>query len=197
MQTPGTCTLLPWPVSASTQAPDKVPEQGPVTSVASWLKVVVRDTLSPFSLSLPSRHVSLLSQYFCFWKVQWDMLHSIHLSLQLYTDMFFYWAQNLLLGYMLLLLLLWEFSKKAQKCVQRQMLLSLWALERQLITTQMLLKICYFHLKSLLDLVTWGPAYLIAWVTCLVSWCLQAAFEHTVRVAGVEEEKAALEVEQY
>lgn len=70
-------------------------------------------------------------------------------------------------------------------------------LERQLITTQMLLKICYFHLKSLLDLVTWGPAYLIAWVTCLVSWLLQAAFEHTVRVAGVEEENKALEVEQY
>uniref|UniRef100_A0A674IEF4 Uncharacterized protein n=1 Tax=Terrapene triunguis TaxID=2587831 RepID=A0A674IEF4_9SAUR len=153
-------------------APDEASEQGPEASLPSRHKAVVRGLLNPFCLWLLSLRESLLGWYFYLWKMQEDVVSYIHLSLEFCTSMFFYWAQNLLVGCMLLLLLVWKASQRVQQCR---------ALERQLVTVLPLLLTCYWCLESLVAPIVWGPAYCITRLTGLVSWLLQAAFEHTIR----------------
>ncbi|CAM4670581.1 unnamed protein product [Caretta caretta] len=169
-------------------APDPASEQGPEASLPTRHKVVVRGFLNPFCLSLLSLRVSLLGWYFCLWKVQEDVVSCIRLSLELCTDMFFYWAQNLLLGCMLLLLLVWKASQRVQQRVQAQLQQSWRALERPFVTVLLLLLSCSWRLERLVAPVAWGPAYCITRLTGLTAWLLQAAFEHTTSVASQAEE---------
>ncbi|CAM5105025.1 unnamed protein product [Natator depressus] len=169
-------------------APDPASEQGPEASLPTRHKVVVRGLLNPFCLSLLSLRVSLLGWYFCLWKVQEDVVSCIRLSLELCTDMFFYWAQNLLLGCMLLLLLVWKASQRVQQRVQAQLQQSWRALERPFVTVLLLLLTCYWRLERLVAPIAWGPAYCITRLTGLTAWLLQAAFEHTTSVASQAEE---------
>uniref|UniRef100_A0A8C3SHZ1 Uncharacterized protein n=1 Tax=Chelydra serpentina TaxID=8475 RepID=A0A8C3SHZ1_CHESE len=161
-------------------APDQASEQGPEASLPPGHKVGARGLRNPFCFSLLSLRVSLLGWYLYLWKVQEDMVSFIRLSLEFCTDMFFHWAQNLLLGCMLLLLLVWKASQRVQQCR---------ALERQFVTVLLLLLTCYWRLESLVAPIAWGPAYCITRLTGLVSWLLQAAFEHTISVASQAEEE--------
>uniref|UniRef100_A0A8C3HR61 Uncharacterized protein n=1 Tax=Chrysemys picta bellii TaxID=8478 RepID=A0A8C3HR61_CHRPI len=175
-------------------APDQASEQEPEASLPSRHKAVVPGLLNPFCLWLLSLRESLLGWYFYLCKVQEDVVSYIHLLLEFCTSMFFYWAQNLLVGCMLLLLLVWKASQRVQQCVQTQLQ---WSWVRsggrglQLVTVLPLLLTCYWRLESLVAPIVWGPAYCITWLTGLVSWLLQAAFEHTVSVASQTEEEGA------
>uniref|UniRef100_A0A8C0GN34 Uncharacterized protein n=1 Tax=Chelonoidis abingdonii TaxID=106734 RepID=A0A8C0GN34_CHEAB len=161
-------------------APDQASEQEPEASLPSRHKALVRRLLNPFCFWLLSLRVSLLGWYFCFWKMQEDMVSYFRLSLEFCTNMFFCWAQHLLLSCMLLLLLIWKASQRVQQYR---------ALERQFVTKLLLLLTCYWRLESLVAPIAWGPAYCITRLTGLVSWLLQAAFEHTIIVASQEEEE--------
>ncbi|XP_067394249.1 transmembrane protein 270 [Emydura macquarii macquarii] len=195
---PPCCLVARLPAEAETRfacselrdAPGQASEQGPVASWSRRHETVVRGLLSPVCLSLLSLRVSLLGWYFCLWKVQEDLVSCARLSLELCADMFFYWAQNLLLGCMLLLLLAWKASQRAQRCAQRQLQHSWRALERRFLAVLLRLLTCYWCLERLVVLIVWGPTYCITRVTSLLAWLLQAAFEHTLRVAGQAEEEA-------
>uniref|UniRef100_A0A8C4WLH5 Uncharacterized protein n=1 Tax=Gopherus evgoodei TaxID=1825980 RepID=A0A8C4WLH5_9SAUR len=153
-------------------APGQASEQEPEASLPSRYKALVLGLLNPVCFWLLSLRVSLLGWYFCLWKVQEDVVSYVRLSLEFCTNMFFCWAQHLLVGYMLLLLFIW----KAYQRVQQYR-----ALERQFFTKLLLLLLtCYWRLESLVAPIAWGPAYCITRLTSLVSWLLQAAFEHTI-----------------
>ncbi|XP_044850036.1 transmembrane protein 270 [Mauremys mutica] len=171
-------------------ASDQASEQGPEASLPSRHKAVVQGLLNPFCFWLLSLRMSLLAWYFRLWKVQEDVVSNVHLSLESCTNMFFCWAQHLLLGCMLLLLLIWKASQRVQQYVQMQLQRSWRAFERLFVTKLLLLLLtCYWRLESLVAPIAWGPAYCITRLTGLMSWLLQAAFEHTITVASQAEEE--------
>lgn len=50
-----------------------------------------------------------------------------------------------------------------------------------------LLKRLYWWLESTTALTSWHLVYLVTWTTCLASYLLQAAFEHTAQLAQAQE----------
>uniref|UniRef100_A0A8C8RH96 Uncharacterized protein n=1 Tax=Pelusios castaneus TaxID=367368 RepID=A0A8C8RH96_9SAUR len=137
-------------------------------------EAVVSGLLSPICLPL----LSLLGWFCTLLKVPRKLAGCARLSLEFCADTFFCWVQRLLLASLLLLLLAWKTSQRAQRCAQRKLQQS-W--------------VRLLH-RSLVALIVWGPTYCITRVTALLAWVLQAAFEHTTRVAGREEEEEAMEM---
>ncbi|XP_056670751.1 LOW QUALITY PROTEIN: transmembrane protein 270 [Monodelphis domestica] len=50
-----------------------------------------------------------------------------------------------------------------------------------------LLRQLYWHVESTAALTSWHLAYVVTWATCLASHMLEAAFEHTARLAQAQE----------
>lgn len=53
-----------------------------------------------------------------------------------------------------------------------------------------LMKPLYWWVESTLVVTSWRLAYLVTWTTCLASHLLQAAFEHTARLAQAQTQEA-------
>ncbi|XP_044540419.1 transmembrane protein 270, partial [Gracilinanus agilis] len=50
-----------------------------------------------------------------------------------------------------------------------------------------LMRQLYWHVESTAALTSWHLAYVVTWATCLASHMLEAAFEHTARLAQAQE----------
>ncbi|KAI6048944.1 TMEM270 [Marmota monax] len=111
------------------------------------------------------------------------------LSVDTWGQLFLSCLHSLMLAALLLLLLTWRLFQKAHR-------FSLgWLPSQALVENCVVLELrrLYRWVESTVALTSWHLAYLVTWTTCLASYLLQAAFEHTAQLAeaqGAEPQEA-------
>uniref|UniRef100_A0A8C3WQ78 Transmembrane protein 270 n=1 Tax=Catagonus wagneri TaxID=51154 RepID=A0A8C3WQ78_9CETA len=114
----------------------------------------------------------------------WEQLG---LSTATWTDLLLSCLHSLMLATLLLLLLIWRLCHKAQCCSLGRLLRKALLENRVVLGLLALLQRLYWWVESTTALISWHLAYLVTWTTCLASYLLQAAFEHTVQLAQAQE----------
>ncbi|XP_058142697.1 transmembrane protein 270 [Dasypus novemcinctus] len=118
-----------------------------------------------------------------------DTWERLGLSAATWTDLLLSCLHSLLLAALLLLLLAWRLCRTAHR-VSLGQLPGKALLESHVVLELLELpKRLYWRVERLVALPSWYLAYLVTWTTCLASHLLQAAFEHTARLAQAQEAK--------
>ncbi|XP_045848471.1 transmembrane protein 270 isoform X2 [Meles meles] len=102
------------------------------------------------------------------------------------ADLLLSCLHSLMLAGLLLSLLTWRLCRRARRCSLRGLLSKALLDNRVVPELRVLLKRLYWWVETTTAL-TWHLAYLVTWTTCLASYLLQAAFEHTAQLAQAQE----------